>query len=110
MRRLAILLVLLATLAGCSLGTAKPGPPVPPPTPTATAAALVGMPDLVGQNAAVAVDRLHKLGLKNVDLGTVDGHEFVVLPQNWTVRTQSAQPGDRIAADTKVVLGCSRNG
>jgi hypothetical protein len=57
----------------------------------------------------VALDRLHKLGFKNVDLGTVDGHEFVLLPQNWTVKTQSARPGDKIAADAKLVLGFARN-
>jgi hypothetical protein len=71
---------------------------------------LIVVPDVVGQNAAVALDQLHKLGLKNVDLGAVDGHQFVILPQNWTVRTQSAQPGSRIAADAKLVLGCARNG
>lgn len=79
-------------------------------SPSASSSELIAVPDVVGLNAAVALDRLHKLGLKNVDLGAVDGHEFVILPQNWTVKTQSATPGDRIAPDTKVVLGCARNG
>jgi hypothetical protein len=35
---------------------------------------------------------------------------LVILPQNWTVRTQSAAPGERLAADAKIVLGCARNG
>jgi hypothetical protein len=104
MRRLAVVLALLATLAGCTLTT-----PQQAPAPTATPAIIV-MPDVVGQNAAVALDKLHKLGLRNIDLGTVDGHEFVVLPQNWTVKTQSAQPGEKLAPDAKVVLGCARNG
>ncbi len=103
MRRLAVVLALLATLTGCSLATPQQGP-----APSA-APSVVVMPDVVGQNAAVALDKLHKLGLKNVDLGTVDGHEFVVLPQNWTVKTQTAKPGEKLAPDTKVVLGCARN-
>jgi hypothetical protein len=107
MRRLPAVLALfalLAALAGCSLSTAQQAP-TPTPAPT-----VIVMPDVVGQNAAVALDKLHKLGLKNIDLGTVDGHEFVVLPQNWTVKTQSSPPGDKLAPDAKVVLGCARNG
>jgi hypothetical protein len=103
MRRLAVVLALLAALGGCSLTTPQQAPP-PSAAPT-----VIVMPDVVGQNAAVALDKLHKLGLKNIDLGTVDGHEFVVLPQNWTVKTQSAHPGEKLAPDAKVVLGCARN-
>jgi uncharacterized protein YceK len=106
MRRLLALLALCATLAGC--GVYAPATPATPATPT-TPATLV-MPDEVNKNAAVAVDELHKLGFTNVDLGTVDGHEVVVLPQNWTVKTQSSAPGTRLRSDTKIVLGCARNG
>jgi hypothetical protein len=108
-RRLSVLLCLLIALAGCSSGPALPTSPPSPAPPVTSAPAFIAVPDVVGQNAAVALDRLHKLGFKNVDLGTVDGHEFVLLPQNWTVKTQSARPGDKIAADAKLVLGCARN-
>jgi hypothetical protein len=49
-------------------------------------------------------------GFTNVDLGTVGGHRIVVLPQNWTVKTQSAKAGTQMAANAKVVLGCARIG
>jgi beta-lactam-binding protein with PASTA domain len=71
---------------------------------------LITVPNVVGENAAVAVDQLKKLGFTNIDLGTVDGHRLVVLPQNWTVKAQSAKAGENLAADAKIVLGCTRNG
>jgi hypothetical protein len=58
--------------------------------------------------ALVAV--LSGLGFTNIDLGTVDCRPAVILPQHWTVKTQSARPGDRLAADDKIILGCARNG
>jgi ABC-type uncharacterized transport system auxiliary subunit len=103
-RRLLVLLALCATLAGC--GGYAPAP-IAPATPTSPATLV--MPDEVNKNAAVAVDELHKLGFTNVDLGTVDGHRVVILPQNWTVKTQSAPPGTHLKSDTKIVLGCARN-
>lgn len=99
----ALLLGLTLTLAGCdasALGQSAP----------ATAPALLTMPNVVGQNADVAQDSLRKLGFKNIDLGTVDGHHVVVLPQNWTVKAQSAKSGSRLAPDAKIVLGCARIG
>ncbi len=111
MRRLLIAVALAAAVAGCS--STAPPPPAPPAasaTVTTPSPALITMPNVVGMNAAVAVDKLKKLGFKQVDLGTVDRRPLVILPQNWTVKTQSAQPGDRLAADDKVVLGCARNG
>ena len=111
MRRLLIAVALATVLGGCA--STPPGrAPQPSATSTVVAAspAPITMPNVVGQNAAVAVDKLKKLGFKNIDLGTVDGRPAVILPQNWTVKTQSAQPGDRAAADDKIVLGCARNG
>jgi hypothetical protein len=35
----------------------------------------------------VAVDEREKLGFTNVDLGTVDAHSTVILPQGLTVKT-----------------------
>jgi hypothetical protein len=66
----------------------------------------IAMPDVVGDNAAVAMDTLKKLGFTNIELGTVDGRPVVVLPQNWTVKEQSAEPGELLAPDAKIVLGC----
>jgi beta-lactam-binding protein with PASTA domain len=104
MRRVAlVVLAILALTTGCT-ATTSPGV-----APSSTAPALVTVPDVVGLNAAVAVDTLKRVGFSNVDLGTVDGHKFVALPQNWTVKTQSARPGDRLPRDAKIVLGCARN-
>lgn len=109
MRRAVIVVVaLVIALTGCA-GPGHPGSGVSP-APPSTAPVLLIMPDVVGQNAAVALDALHKKGFTDIDLGTVDGHRIVVLPQNWTVQAQSAGPGTRIAADTKIVLGCARIG
>ena len=105
MRRvILVLLAVLALTAGCAAATPSTG------VPSSTAPALATVPDVVGHNAAVAVDELKRAGFGNVDLGTVDGHKFVALPQNWTVKTQSAKPGDRLPRDAKIVLGCARNG
>lgn len=100
----ALLLVLTFALAGCGVL------PAPAATPTTTAPAQLKMPDVVGENADVARDSLQKLGFTNIDLGTVDGHHVVVLPQNWTVKAQSAKAGSLLAANDKIVLGCARIG
>jgi beta-lactam-binding protein with PASTA domain len=105
MRRILALAVLCLALAGCTAAL-----PATPTTTGSTTPASVTVPDEVGKNAAVALDELHRLGFTNVDLGTVDGHKFVVLPQNWTVRTQSSAPGTRLPGNAKIVLGCARNG
>src|SRR2546426_183497 len=104
MRRvLVVLLSTLVLLAGCASVTPSTGAPASSPPAIAT------VPDVVGHNAAVAQDELKRAGFTNVDLGTVDGHKFVALPQNWTVKTQSAKAGDRLPQDAKIVLGCARN-
>ena len=105
MRRIAAALLLALTLALAGCDASALGPPAPAPSP-----ARLTMPDVVGQNADVAQDSLRKLGFKNIDLGTVDGHHVVILPQNWTVKAQSARPGSRLAPDAKIVLGCARIG
>ena len=103
----AAILAALVLLAGCTLGTPSG---TPSGAASTTAAALATVPDVVGHNADVALDELKRAGFTNIDLGTVDGHKFVALPQNWTVKTQSAKPGDRLPRDAKIVLGCARNG
>ncbi|MEV6848578.1 PASTA domain-containing protein [Actinoplanes sp. NPDC051411] len=97
----AFALALTLALAGCDAGALGPAAPT---------TALLTMPNEVGQNADVAQDSLKKLGFRNVDLGTVDGHHVVVLPQNWTVKAQSARSGSKLAPDAKIVLGCARIG
>lgn len=73
------------------------------------AAAKVAMPDVKGQNAAVAQDYLEKLGFSNVTFGTQDEQEgFVVLPENWTVKKQSTTAGRKIPTDTLIVLTCTK--
>ena len=110
MRRTLIVLVLalMISLTGC----ARIGEPARSATPAGPAStpALLTMPGVIGQNAAVAVDELRKVGFTNIDLGTVDGRRVVVLPQNWTVKAQSAKAGSRLAPDAKIVLGCARIG
>jgi hypothetical protein len=99
--------VLLLGLGGCWPDLGGSDTPV---APSPTVQVLITMPDVTGQNAAVAVDKLEKLGFTDIDLGTVDGRPMVVLPQNWTVKTQSAKPGEQLPAEGKIVLGCVRNG
>jgi PASTA domain len=112
MRRFLAALVLLAAMTGCS-AVSQLGPAPAQPSPNSVLSSvpgLIAMPNLVGENAAVAEDRLRKLGFTDITFGTLDGRMAVVLPQNWTVRAQSTAPDERIAADTKIVLGCTRNG
>jgi hypothetical protein len=101
----AVALAVVLTVGSCTNPVIHPGTPSPSPS-----AALITVPNVVGQNAAVALDKLKNLGFTDIDLGTVDGRLLVLLPANWTVKTQSAVPGTRLAADAKIVLGCSRNG
>jgi hypothetical protein len=69
------------------------------------------MPDLVGKNAAVAVDQLKKLGFArhSIRLSTKDENAwFVVMPENWTVEAQSEAQGAKISTDSVVVLTCTK--
>jgi hypothetical protein len=102
--------LLLAAVVALTAAACQVNPAQPTPTPSASAAVLITVPDVVGQNAAVALDSMKKLGFTNIDLGTVDGHSIVVLPQNWVVDAQSAKAGVKLAADAKIVLGCRRIG
>src|SRR5512138_3927794 len=99
MRRVPAVLTAVVLLTGCAHNAGPPGSPgTPPSTPAVVVSSptpvLITVPNVVGKNAAVAGDDLKKLGFTNIDFGTVDGRPVVVLPENWTVKTQSAQPGD----------------
>lgn len=87
-------------------------PPPPPAAATTTApvpAAPVRMPNLVGQNAAVADDQLKRLGFTNVQFGSRDPNDTVVLLlSNWTVTKQSTKAGTKVDPATLVVLTCTK--
>ncbi|MGH3427614.1 MAG: PASTA domain-containing protein [Terriglobales bacterium] len=70
------------------------------------AAARLTVPNVVGKNAAVARDELKRSGFTKVKFAPADSHRIVILPQNWTVKTQSAAAGSTAAGDTVIVLGC----
>jgi hypothetical protein len=83
----------------------RPSPslsPSPVPVP-------LKMPEVVGQNAAVAQDTLKKAGFTNVQLGSADpGDKLVILPQNWKVVEQSTPAEQTIPSDTLIVLTCTK--
>lgn len=79
--------------------------PLSPPEP----AKKVAMPDVRGQNGAIAGDYLAKLGFTNVQFGSQDPLDsWVVLPENWTVKKQSTKAGTKISTDTLIVLTCTK--
>lgn len=89
-----------------------PSTPVPPTTPMPTTSAApktLAVPNLVGNNAAVADDELRKLGFTNVNFGSQDKNDRVVLLlTNWTVTKQSTKAGQKVPADTLIVLTCTK--
>ncbi|KAB1927677.1 PASTA domain-containing protein [Micromonospora sp. ALFpr18c] len=69
------------------------------------------MPNLAGSNAAVAQDKLKRLGITNIKLGSQDEFDtLVILPENWTVKKQSQKAGAKVAQDELVVLTCTKTG
>lgn len=94
-----------ATLAAVPVASA-------PATPASTSPAsplLVVMPNVVGQNAAVSADQLRRLGLTNIQYGSQDTNDTVVLLlSNWTVTKQSTAAGTKVTTDTLIVLTCTK--
>lgn len=83
----------------------------PSPSPSASVAKTVTMPKVTGQNAAVADDKLRKLGFTNISYGSQDKNDtWVVLLQNWTVTKQSTKVGAKVSTDTLIVLTCTKEG
>ncbi|MFI6256000.1 PASTA domain-containing protein [Micromonospora zamorensis] len=81
----------------------------PAASPTSTAPATVTMPNVVGQNAAVAADQLRKLGFTEIQYGSQDANDTVVLlASNWTVTKQSAKAASKVTTDTLIVLTCTK--
>ncbi|MEU7617245.1 PASTA domain-containing protein [Micromonospora rifamycinica] len=94
--------------------TTAPVPTTPPAT-TAPAAppapAKLTMPNVKGMNAAVADDKLRKLGFTNIQYGSQDENDTVVLMlPNWTVTKQSAKAGSKMLPDDLIVLTCTKQG
>ena len=115
---------LLATIAAATLLTACGGgsPAAAPATVTVTAAApamtvpavpavqpvpaTATIPDLKGQNGAIAEETLKGLGLTNIRLAAdaKSGKSVVVLPENWTVTKIEPSAGNRVPTTQLVVL------
>lgn len=88
-----------------------PAPTTPAAPPSPTAAPTVAMPNLVGENAAVAEDKLRALGFTKVQFGSQDKNDtLVILPANWTVAKQSTKAGRKVSPDTLIVLTCTKEG
>ncbi|WP_425730284.1 PASTA domain-containing protein [Micromonospora sp. DT44] len=76
---------------------------------SSTAPETVAMPNVVGQNAAVAADQLRDLGFTKIQYGSQDEHDTVVLlASNWTVTKQSTKAGSKVPTDTLIVLTCTK--
>ncbi|MEV0730613.1 PASTA domain-containing protein [Polymorphospora sp. NPDC050346] len=90
------------------LATTAPEPTTAAPTTPPTPAKLV-MPDLKGLNAAIADDKLRKLGFTNIQYGSQDEYDtMVLLLANWTVTKQSAKAGSELAPDDLIVVTCTK--
>jgi hypothetical protein len=86
-----------------------PSPTAGEPSPSGTPVKTVTMPKVVGENAAVADDKLRKLGFTNIQYGSQDEDDKVVLLlTNWTVAKQSAKAGGKVSTDTLIVLTCTK--
>ncbi|GAA4243119.1 hypothetical protein GCM10022255_000840 [Dactylosporangium darangshiense] len=67
------------------------------------------MPNVVGKNAAVAMDELQRLGFTKIQLGSQDpGDTVVILAANWTVAKQSTPAGTQAPTDALIVLTCTK--
>lgn len=107
------------TTEPATVPTAPPTPTEEPPppgsglstaAPTSAAPRLVTMPKVVGENAAVADDKLRKLGFSNIQYGSQDENDTVVLLlANWTVTKQSTKAGAKIPTDTLIVITCTKH-
>jgi hypothetical protein len=73
-------------------------------TPTATATTIT-IPDLTGQNAKIAEDKLEALGLTNVTLASATSkYTMVLAPQNWTVVSIEPAPGTAVSSTDTVIV------
>ena len=95
------------SVAPSSESSADPEPTLAAPKPTKPS--KIKVPNLTGQNAQIAQDKLEKLGFTNVQLGSVDeGDTMVILAANWTVVKQEPKAGSMLDPDDTIVLSCSK--
>ncbi|WP_379583200.1 PASTA domain-containing protein [Pseudonocardia hispaniensis] len=120
MRRAATLTLLTAVSAALltACGGTEPETPSPAtvtvqvPAPAQPAAAqpvapsTVTLPDVVGQNGAIAKETLEGLGLTNIRLAAdpKSGKSAVFLPENWHVTKLEPKAGTEVRTDQTVVL------
>lgn len=98
-----------APTASSAAPTPTPAPASAPPSATAAAVRTVTMPNVVGKNAAVAYDELQELGITEIQLGSQDANDTLVLwPANWTVTKQSAKAGTKVRTDKLIVITCTK--
>lgn len=114
---LAVALLVTLGLTACGGGTAAAEKTVTvtapaaddaplPRAPTSTAPAVVTIPDLAGQNGAIAQNALKQLGFTQVRLAADprSGRSVVVLPENWTVTKVDPSPGSAVPTTQLVVV------
>lgn len=102
----ALIAIIVIISVAASSGDDKPARK---PAPTESTPVVLTVPDVRGDNAAVAADELSAAGYKNVDFGSVDPfHKIVILPQDWEVESQSATPGTHLDADRLIVLSVTK--
>ncbi|NYT96287.1 PASTA domain-containing protein [Salinispora sp. H7-4] len=71
----------------------------------------MAVPDLVGENAQIAYEKLTELGFTKVKFGSQDADDQIVLyPPNWTVTKQSTEAGAKLRTDRTIVLTCTKEG
>jgi hypothetical protein len=91
------------TSASAPAGTNPSAPPGGGPGPAGT----IAMPDLLGKNAGSAREDLRTLGFTQIQLMGEDASP-VTDPVMWVVMKQSARAGDKVGANTAIVLTCRR--
>ncbi|WP_224404093.1 PASTA domain-containing protein [Pseudonocardia sp. ICBG1034] len=108
------LLIVAATLTGCGGDeTATPttvtvtAPPPAAASPSTTTAPVqdLEIPDVEGKNGAIALDELERAGFTNVQAGSADEQDTVVInAANWKVVSIEPGAGETIPSDSTVVL------
>ena len=90
----------VATIPAAAPATQAPAPAAAVAPSTAT------IPDLKGQNGAIAESTLKGMGFTNVKLAAdkSSGKSVVLLPENWTVTKVEPKPGTNVATDQVVVV------
>jgi beta-lactam-binding protein with PASTA domain len=102
-----ILAVAAASILVTGCGTATPSAAAPEASVTTSATpSMVMLPDVVGQNGAIAQDTLTTLGLTKLDLAAdaASGHQIVLNPANWTVTKMEPKAGTSVRTDQAVVI------